>query len=241
MQTCSRSLAILILLAPTLLSQQASVGHLQSFKQLLRERNIELTETSLVAALQNSDPHVRYLAALVLAGIPSTDAIPAIAAALSVERVPETRVNLALALAQLGDPRGIRTLRDTCDSAGTEARFRLYAAKYILDLGQKGCLNAVIDILQSTADSGSRALALSLLPRFRDPSLAESQKIFNASLKALQDPQAEVRVAAGHTLRTLGNPSGVPNLEQAIARERDDGVRSMLRLDLEELERKDQR
>jgi HEAT repeat protein len=240
-RTCSHSLVILVLLAPGVLSQQASVGRFASFKQLLRERNIELTETSLVAALQNEDAHVRYLAALVLAENQSTNAISAITVALAQEKVPETRVNLALALAQLGDPKGIQTLRETCDNAGADLRSRVYATKYVVDLGQKGCLNAAIDASRSaTTDSGSRVLALSLLPRFRHPTAADSERVFDASVKALSDPQAEVRVAAGDTLRRLGKPSGVSSLQQAIAREQDDVVRSKLRLDLEELKEKEQ-
>jgi hypothetical protein len=44
-----------------------STGHFESFAQMLQERKIQLTEDSLVAALRNPDPDVRYLAALMLA------------------------------------------------------------------------------------------------------------------------------------------------------------------------------
>src|ERR1700683_950744 len=142
--------------------QLASGGHFATFKELLRERGVELSEPSLVAALKNPDSHVRYLAALVLAEDKASDAMPAIADALYAEKVPETRANISLALAQLGDEKGFVTLESTCAKSETAAYLRLYAAKYLLDLHRGSCLTPAIAIIQSNADIGSREPPLSL-------------------------------------------------------------------------------
>jgi len=241
MRISTRVIAMSLLLTTGMIfGQEVSVGRSASFKELLRERNIELTEPALIAALQNPDSHVRYLAALVLAEDKSTDAVPAIMEALAIEKVPETRVNIALALAQLGGKKGFAKLQGTCDDAEAAPYLRMYAAKYMLDLGEENCLAAVTEVSQSTADLGSRVLALSLLPRFQHASADDSRKILSAGLKALLDSQAEVRIAAGDAVVRLGNLSAIPSLERAIMREQDEAVRSQLNLDLERLKEKEQ-
>lgn len=217
--------------------QQASGGHFASFKELLRDRIIDLSQPSLTSALRNSDSHVRYLAALVLAEDGASGALHAIKEAFATEKVPETRVNMALALAQLGDEKGSDALRATCADAEVP-QFRIYAAKYLLDLGHEDCLGTVVETSQSSSDLAARVLALSLLPRFRHASSDDSQRIVGAAMKSLQDAKPEVRMTAGDVLKNLGNASAISSLELAIAREHDETVRSRLQLDLEGLKEK---
>jgi HEAT repeat protein len=124
-------------------------GKLMTFRELLQQRHIELTTASLVQVLKNPDDRVRYLAALVLAEDKSTEAVPQIESALKSEKVPETKVNMALALAQFGDQDGFAVLKSACDDRGTPASIRLYAAAYMLDLDNESCLSAVLEVLQS--------------------------------------------------------------------------------------------
>lgn len=79
--------------------------------ELLQQHNIPLTEAALVAALQGSDTEVRRLAALMLAENRAKDTIPSITQALAREKVPVNQVDIAFALAQLGEPKGFATLR----------------------------------------------------------------------------------------------------------------------------------
>src|SRR5437879_5776069 len=68
-----------------------------SLAQSLKERHVELTEAGLLKALRSPNAEVRYLAALRLAEEKDLDVIPAIERALSAEKVPETRINIAIA------------------------------------------------------------------------------------------------------------------------------------------------
>lgn len=232
----SVTLVVVLLLTASSASQDISAGKFATFKQLLRERNIELTKEALITALRNSDSHVRYLSALVLAEDKATDAIPAIAETLATEKVTETRVNIALSLAQLGDERGFTALKEACGNATLAPSLRMYAAKYLLDVRSENCLSSVEGVLQSAPDAGSRVLALSLLPRFQHVYTTDSQKIFGLLVTALSDREPSVRIAASHALITIGNMSAVSPLQKAITAERDETVRSILQDDLRGLE-----
>ena len=74
------------------LAQQAPLkievhnDRLRTFGELLRERNVELTEPALLAALKSSDADVRYLSAMKLAEDKVVRAVPAMKAARSRDR-----------------------------------------------------------------------------------------------------------------------------------------------------------
>jgi HEAT repeat protein len=94
-------------------AQSGSV-RLSRFGDLLREDHIELTEPSLIRALKNPNPEVRFLASMKLAEDKAIDAIPEVKEALAAEKVPRTRVNLAVGLGLLGDPGGRDELEGLC-------------------------------------------------------------------------------------------------------------------------------
>jgi len=232
------TLPILVALTASSASQDASAGRFATFKQLLRERKIPLTEEGLTAGLRNPDAHVRYLAALVLAEDKTASAVPAIESALMIEKVPETRVNIALALAKFGDKNGFSVLRESCDDAELAPHLKVYAAKYLLDLHDKGCLSSIEGVVQSSPDAGARVLALSQLPRFQEVSAADLERILGIAIEALSDQNPTVRIAASHALVELGNSSAVSPLEKEIASEHEEGVRSIMRADLRRLQEK---
>lgn len=133
-------------------------GRFRTFGELLRERNVELTEPALLAALNSSDVDVRYLAAMKLAEEKVVGAVPAIKATLAAETVPRDRANIAFALGLLGDPSGRDELKRMCADESFPSEFRLYAVRYISDLGvetDEGCLHAAKDIAK-LVDSGKR-------------------------------------------------------------------------------------
>lgn len=232
------ALILIFFMSPLTICQESSGGHFRTFKQLLKERNIELSEPGLVAALQNIDFHVRYLAALVLAQDKTHDSIPAIEDALAREKVPEARVNIAFALAQLGEEKGFEALRDSCEGPNSAPQFRIFAAKYLLDLGRTACLNAVIEVVKSHADLSNRVMAMSLLHRFQRLSPKDSQRISDACLGALADPQPEARVAASGALARLSAIAAIPQMQHAVETEQDEWVRSRLQADLLALQAK---
>jgi len=243
------TLILVFVLIPSTSAQQpeAQVGsvRLSRFGDLLRELHIELTEPSLLRALKNPNPEIRDLAAMKLAEDKAVDAVPQVKEALEAEKVPRARVNIAVALGLLGDPGGRDELKRLCADENFPPEFRLYAVRYMFDLGvgkDEGCLNAAEAIVQMVAadylTAGYRVTALELLTRFRNLTQEESQTIFELVVHRLEDSEPVVQMAASGALVSLGNPAAIPYLEAMIAREQDENIRSVLEANLKKLREK---
>jgi HEAT repeat protein len=204
----------------------------------LRRHNVALTKDSLVAALRSSDDEVRALAALQLAQDKAIDTVPFVAEALASEKVARTLLDIAIALAQLGDKRGSAALTAMCEDNHANASLRLAATINLLNLGDDSCWSVVLEILQSTADHDYVTSALVLVPRFQHIDKADLRMLFELVVRALGDEEPNVRINAGYALVKLGNVSAVPYLETAIANEHEDAVRSQLQADLRKLRQK---
>lgn len=220
-------------------------GRFRTFGELLRERNVELTEPALLAALNSSDADVRYLSAMKLAEDKVVGAIPAMKAALAVETVPRDRTNIAFALGLLGEPSGRDELKRMCADDSFPSDIRLYAVRYMFDLGverDEGCLLAAKDIAK-LVDSGNRSVgdrvtAFELLARFRTLTSEELQSVFDLLLHGLNDPDPYVRMQASSAFATLGDCNAIPYLEAAISQEKDENIRIALTMDLKRLQQK---
>jgi hypothetical protein len=170
-------------------------GRLNTFGELLQKHNVELTKPALLQALQSPDSDVRYLSATKLAEDKVVLALPAIKEALAIEMVPRDRVNIALALGLLGDPSGRDELNRMSSDENFPPKFRLYAVRYMFDLGvesDQGCRHAAEDIAK-LVDSGNggigyRVVAFELLVRFGKLTSEESQSVFDLVLHGLNDP-----------------------------------------------------
>jgi HEAT repeat protein len=225
--------------ASTLCQVSPSVrrGGPRSTNELLVEHHVKLTTESLVRALKSSDAEVRYLAAEKLAEDGVKDAIPSITEALSAEKVPGSRVNIAFALAQLGENKGAAALESECNNDNVPGYVRMRAVRYLLDMHMSGCLNAVLNLAESKVDPDSRIQAISLLPSFQHSSKEDSQRIFDVLVGALRDPTPAVRLEGSVALGAFGNTSAVPYLEGAINSEEDEVVRGQMQGSLEVLRR----
>jgi HEAT repeat protein len=220
-------------------------GSLATFGELLRKHNIELSHPALLQALRGADADVRYLAAMKLAEDKAVDAIPAIEAALVAERVPRNRVNIAVALGLLGSKSGHDELKKVCADEDFPSEFRLYAVRYVFDLGienDEGCLHAAEEIVQ-LVDSENRSVdnrvtARELLARFRNLTSEEAQTVFDLVLHGLNDPEPTVRMGASSALATLGDRDAIPYLKAAIADEQDENIRFVLETNLTKLQQK---
>ncbi len=236
-------LSLLQLSQNTSAQQTPEIGRatLYTYGDLLRKHNIELTEAALHSALKSSDADVRYLAAMKLAEDKATDAIPAIEEALTAERAPRNRVNIALALGLLGVRAGYIELKKVCGDRTFVSEFRLYAVRYMLDLNSPDaaeCLPAAEEIEESRdADLGDRISALSLLPRFQNLAGEESQRIFDLVLKSLGSPEPVVQIAASDALSTIGGADAVAHLKAAVANEKDENVRAVFERALARLQK----
>lgn len=165
-----------------------------------------------------------------------TDAVPAITDALRAETAPLTRVSLAFSLAQLGSELGVSALKTTCNGAEERPYVRMVAALYIQWMHNEGCQGAVIQVLHSRADPDALIQALSLVPTLH-LSDDDSKRAFQATVDALADQSAGVRMTASSILGKLGNALAVPYLEEALRKEQNEGCIIQMRLDLERLQK----
>jgi HEAT repeat protein len=239
---CSRRLLLSLVLIyginTIVVSQNAPFAgnrRLPTFAEKLQQHHIALTKSALVNALRNPDAEVRSLAAAQLAENRARDTIPSIIGALTAERVPLTRVNIAFALAQMGEKKGFAELKSTCDDARVPSHFRIFAASYLLYFNDEHCLPSVLGMLRSDAEPTTRMQALSILNRFEHIQKKDFRAMHHLVLKALTDPDPSVRLTASSTLSSIGNSSDIQNLRNAIADEQDEAVRSQMENDLQRL------
>ena len=228
---------VTLILAVTLVGSQPipqeNGGALPTFGELLKRHNIQLTQPALVDALRNTDPEVRDLAANKLAEDKAVETIPAIKDALASEKVPWTRMNIALALAQMGESIGFETLEDNCKNKDTSVNVRLRSAEYLLRFNRDSttCLGGVLDLLKG-GSNGDRMAAAELSPRYHNLSQEDSEKVFTGLAESLHAPDPSVRMAAGRALADLRDTRGIAELGRAIGSEQDQFVRSRLEEDL---------
>ena len=213
-------------------------GPLITVADALRQHHIELTNEALVDALQNPDAEIRGLAAIQLAETNVRVAIPDIISAVNKETSPLTRANIAHALTMLGEETGFSVLKNMCNSADIPGHFRTLAARYLLDINDGSCLDAVLSILQTDKEPSSHMAALDVLPRFKNVSESDFRKMYALDVKDLTNPDVTVRLYASNTLVALGGDSAVGDLQGAIAAETDEVVRTQMEANLRRLQEK---
>jgi HEAT repeat protein len=230
-----RRLAIALALAVA-----AMASAVETIDHALRRHHVALTRSGLLSALRNPEPEVRGLAAAKLAQDRTTEAIPDMVEALAAESVPLTKMNIAFALAQLGNQEGSSTLVEACHDPEFNYGVRLEAAHYMLALHSNACLPDVIELTHSKDESNTtcRFEALSLLPEFKGASEQETQEILGSLLEGLLDTNDGVRISAANGLSQLGNTTAIQYLLNSIATERDDTVRGAFKRALKSLQDK---
>lgn len=231
-----------LLIIQTFASQQISDNkneHLPTLNEKLRSHNIGVKQPELLRALKNPDAEVRYLSALKLGELGAKDAVPNLEEALNAEKVDLTKVNIGLALAELGDEAGVTALGEGCQNSNWGAQARLQAVDYLLDLNRDTniCLNAIL-YLAENAPTGYRIQALSMMAKLHEVSPSDSQRIFEIVLEGLNEPTPALRMAASGAAAEMGNDAAVPALEKAIANEQEKEVRWQLERDLSKLKAK---
>lgn len=203
---------------------------------VLREHHIGLSKPELLKALRNPDSEIRALAASQLAGDRATEAIPEIANALSEEPDGLHRLNIAYALAQLGDQRGNAVLKKACGADEKPAN-RVTAARYLLDLNDQSCLEEIVEMIEAKADPDEPHYAISLLTSFHQPTKELASRIRQIMINALNDSSPTVRITGAIAMQQLRDASYVPYLRDAANRERDETVKNILMETLNMLEK----
>jgi hypothetical protein len=197
----------------------------ETFAAGLERHHIALTESALLAALQNPDGEVRSLAAAQLAAMDDHPALKEIVRAFQDERDPQVQVNLAGAATWLGSRLGVEQLELMCRDVNIPSAVRLDATRYVSNKHLATCFPAVRDIAKTDQDATIRAQAVVVAASYR----GQADKAQVVAAQALADVDPIVRIAAADTLRLLRATNEVPNLDRALRSEGDETVREHLR------------
>lgn len=227
---CTRR-AIDCLVALVLFASTGAIGLSQApptIAEELQRHHIGLTQSALIAALNNEDGVVRGLAAGQLAEMKAAVAIPFIIQALRKESDPQTRMNLASAAMWLGSTEGREELETICKDPNMTSTIRLRAARNTFDDNDHTCLPDVISMMRNGNDVDGQIGALEAASQFKARTSAESQEILRSTLDALDSPNVRVRLEVANSIRWLKDPAAVSRLRQAILHESDDAVRTQL-------------
>jgi HEAT repeat protein len=214
---------------------------LTSFADSLRARGIDTFPSALVAALHNDDPKIRALAAYKLAEDRHKEAIPAIEAALSTEKNPQTRVGISSALWSLGDEEGRKQLETICTNPSLPTSVITNATNNLQMRGQGGkCANTILTLIDRATESYQRQALLPLFPGMYSGSIPEVATRMVASPQGmLSDKSPAVRIMASHVLVQMGSKSSAELIQSASMRETDPVVQSSLIEDLAALDTRD--
>jgi HEAT repeat protein len=197
----------------------------ETFADGLARHHIDLTETALIAALENPDGEVRSLAAAQLAAMDDHPALPAILRALAAERDPQVEVNLAGAATWLGSSHALDQLQLLCQDVNVPSTARLDAARYVSNKELPTCFPAIEQIERTEADPSIRVLAVVAAASYR----GQSDRAQALAVSALADLDPTVRIAAADALRFLRATGAVAALARALEIDGDDTAREHLR------------
>ncbi len=214
---------------------------LTSLADALHAKGIDLSRPSLLAALRNSDPAVRGLAANKLAENQDAEALPAIKEALSVEKDLRARINFGLALWTLQDPDGLTVLHGMCadPSFSIDTIVAVVQELSLIHESSEVCVKPVLTFLEAHHDSESRARSLTALPDLYPwATPVQAEGILRMLLGMLSDRDPYVRVQTAQSLVQIGLPSSAGPIRAQMLRETDRNIRDNLQTALDMLARK---
>jgi|HubBroStandDraft_6_1064221.scaffolds.fasta_scaffold11927_6 HEAT repeat protein len=235
---CLRGILVLVCLGVSALAEQPIRDNTEQF---LREHNISITKQDVVAALWNNDAAVRKAASHFLSNRWPTDAAVPIQEAMLREEDGLIRVSLANDLAQVGETAGREKLLAECHNSSEWGSTRVLAARFMFDLHDDSCVDAVLEILRSDSDPQdtlAKVDALNLAPIFvQHFTDRKNQSVMDLTVNALNDADLGVRITAATTLGRLADPSAITALQAALANEQDATGRNVMLIELKGLRR----
>jgi hypothetical protein len=192
-------------------------------RQALQEMGIGIDPPSLKAALDNSDPFVRGLAAMQLATSKITTAAPDIERALGRETNPYTQLKMAGSLFQLSPSQGLPYMISLCQGPRVGKDIMLNAALGLVILDRQGppasaCVPQLMTFLNQDSDAFHQANALSILTSYRSQlPLATWNEIRALSIRFLSSSNFGLKAAAVRALKADGSTEAQAALQKAAA------------------------
>jgi HEAT repeat protein len=161
------------------------------------------------------------------------DAIPELTAFLETKTNPRDRINVARALAQLGDERGAQILRTYCNDQSLSLNDRLGAAQSLLQFQPNCCAPTLIQGLKS---DDVRLTAIGMITFFKQLSPEEWAEVRTLLLKSLEDKDQMTRLAAADVMFGLKDPTLLPPLQAALNKETVPFVRQAMEQSLKHMQ-----
>ncbi|MFH0801073.1 MAG: HEAT repeat domain-containing protein [bacterium] len=185
---------------------------------------------SLLEALKNSS--TAYYAAIALQGIPDPSAFEPLMKIMNKSRSPGARMQAALALGEVGDPRAVNALVDMLSD--TDEMMCHYASIALGKIGGDEALEKLLEIMGEQRP-GNRVYAIAAIELTGDrravPALIEAlfsrdEDVREAAVSALQyipderaqsplifllkDPSSRIRTLAAYALCSIGKKENLP-------------------------------
>ena len=199
----------------------------------LQSLHIGTSRDALVAALHNSYPAIRGLAAMKLASDGDRSAVPAIRHALKVEPDRLERFNIARALRLLGDPDGNSELAKICSDPAERSDWRLEAADELAPSVGRDCFSSVVSILASSDNPVLTGSSLETLLKlnWRDSmsQQSEEREMAHGLVLALSSSIPDVRQKAAQCIVKYRVIDSVSALRKATDKEPDPATKPQCR------------
>jgi len=222
--------------------RETSTDRAKPSSDFLRARGIEISEPSLIAALQSDSPEVRTNAAGKLLGDCDIQSIPAIEKAMSAETDASMRADLATGLASFGDPVGAKYLVAMCTDPSLPT-LAMSAAVHGLALAHYAhpqfppaavCADTVLNLFDSRPSSKVDMIELFVAMR---PDVSQSQvdRMVADAQSLLPSDIPSDRMAGSEVLAQLNSTASIEAIRNAILREANPTVRASLQGDLDTL------
>jgi HEAT repeat protein len=160
-----------------------------------------------IAGLRSADPQERWRAARALGG--RAAAVPALAEALTLERVANVREAIMTALMRVGDAASVQALLPSLRVQDPGQRGAAIEALQALP----GAIVPFLETLLQDDDSDVRILATELA---RNLPGADATRVLSALLQ--REPHANVCAAAIEVLAEVGTPDAAPALQACAKR-----------------------
>jgi hypothetical protein len=219
-------------------SDGSSFGGLMSLSVALCERGIDTSGPSLIAALKNSDPEVRSLAAAELVEKHDDLAKPEIENALSAETNTRAKIGIAASLMNMGDPLGTKILNWMCRDASLPVEDTVSVVQQIAMAHYSTgiCADVVLDAMEHASQDYERMDQITVFPLiYKNVSKEKAGRMIMDAQNLLESQDVTTRMRASQALAEMGSTASIDFIRTAIVNEPNSDTRAWHQLNLDKL------
>jgi hypothetical protein len=218
-------------------------GGVMPFSVALCEHGIDTSGPSLIAALKNSDPEVRSLAAAELAEKQLAEkqddlAKPAIENALSAETNTRARIDIAASLMNIGDPVGAKILNGMCTDASLPVEDTVTVVQQIAMANHPTgiCADVVLDAVEHASQDYERMDLITIFPLiYKNVSKEKAGRMVTDAQNLLESQDVTTRMRASQALAEMGSIASIDLIRTAIINEPNPDIRAWHQPNLDKL------